>query len=737
MIHGTKRHVAEVTLLAETRRIARELRPLLEEPPEQDALVDAVAELLACFPVYRSYLPEGRDHLDQAFALARQHRPDLAGVFDAVAPVLGDGAAGASQRFQQTSGMVMAKGVEDCAFYRWSRLTSLNEVGGDPSVFAVDPVAFHDAMADPAGRAPARDDRGVHPRHQAGRGRPGPDRRAGRGPRRLGATRSTGCSSSHRCPTPASATCCGRPSSAPGPTTRRCATGSTRTPRRRCARPATAPPGPRPTRRTSGPSTPRSTPPSTTSGSAACSTRCCWPSATPAGATRCRPSCSASPSRASRTSTRAPSCGRTAWSTPTTVGRSTSRPAPGMVAEERPGHPKLRPGPRGAPAPTRPPRALHVVRRPCPRQARRPATSLAFDRGGAVTVVTRLPHGLAARGGWGDTTLALPAGRWRDLLTERWSPATAASRSRTLLATGPGRAARGAAGAAAPARTVRGLGTTRPSGCGWSSTVTAAGSSTWCAGRATGGAPPARCRPGRARTTATTATSSTTTRTPCPTPAHAASTGPSTARSRTFDADALPVVRRRLARPAARRRDDLRAARRHVHPRRHARRRDRPARPPRRDRRRVRRADAGQRLQRRARLGLRRRALVRGPRAVRRPGRLPALRRRLPRPRPRRDPGRRPQPPRTVGQLPADVRPLPGRGRHPLGRPGQPRPGRLARGAPADPGLGPRLVHRLPRRRAAARRRPRARRRVRDRTCSRRWPPRSPRPRPTSASRCS
>ena len=68
-------------------------------------------------------------------------------MFDAVAPVLGDGSAGASQRFQQTSGMVMAKGVEDCAFYRWSRLTSLNEVGGDPSVFAVDPVAFHDAMA--------------------------------------------------------------------------------------------------------------------------------------------------------------------------------------------------------------------------------------------------------------------------------------------------------------------------------------------------------------------------------------------------------------------------------------------------------------------------------------------------------------------------------------------------------------------------------------------------------------
>ena len=45
--------------------------------------------------------------------------------------MLGDGAADATQRFQQTSGMVMAKGVEDQAFYRWARLTSLNEVGGD------------------------------------------------------------------------------------------------------------------------------------------------------------------------------------------------------------------------------------------------------------------------------------------------------------------------------------------------------------------------------------------------------------------------------------------------------------------------------------------------------------------------------------------------------------------------------------------------------------------------------
>ena len=144
MVHDNKRTVADGTLRAETRRIARELATLVEHPAAD--LEDAVAELLACTPVYRSYLPEGREHVEAAFSAARRHRPDLAALLDELAPVLSDGSAGATQRFQQTSGMVMAKGVEDRAFYRWSRLTSLNEVGGDPSVFAVTPDEFHAAM---------------------------------------------------------------------------------------------------------------------------------------------------------------------------------------------------------------------------------------------------------------------------------------------------------------------------------------------------------------------------------------------------------------------------------------------------------------------------------------------------------------------------------------------------------------------------------------------------------------
>ena len=141
--------------------------------------------------------------------------------------------------------------------------------------------------------------------------------------------------------------------------------------------------------------------------------------------------------------------------------------------------------------------------------------------------------------------------------------------------------------------------------------------------------------------------------------------------SRTFDPGVPPVERRVLDRPAARRRRDLRTAHRHLHPGGHARRGDRRARPPGRPRRRLRGAVAGQRLQRHPQLGLRRRAVVRRARDLRRPGRLPAVRRRLPRPRPRRHPGRRLQPPRPQRQLPAAVRPVPARRATPT--PGAPR----------------------------------------------------------------
>jgi (1->4)-alpha-D-glucan 1-alpha-D-glucosylmutase len=58
-------------------------------------------------------------------------------------------------RFGQTTGPVLAKGVEDTAFYRWSKLVALNEVGGDPDVFGVSPAEFHAAAGRLARRWPA------------------------------------------------------------------------------------------------------------------------------------------------------------------------------------------------------------------------------------------------------------------------------------------------------------------------------------------------------------------------------------------------------------------------------------------------------------------------------------------------------------------------------------------------------------------------------------------------------
>ncbi|GLI26968.1 malto-oligosyltrehalose synthase [Agromyces rhizosphaerae] len=161
LIHTTKRAIADGILHSEVLRLTRELLAPAE-PARFDALsaenddlrrfgdtrvADAVAEVLTCFPVYRSYLPYGREHLEDAVAEARLRRPELAGTIDAVAAVLGDSGHPAAVRFQQTSGMVMAKGVEDTAFYRATRLGTLTEVGADPSEFAIDVPTLHERFA--------------------------------------------------------------------------------------------------------------------------------------------------------------------------------------------------------------------------------------------------------------------------------------------------------------------------------------------------------------------------------------------------------------------------------------------------------------------------------------------------------------------------------------------------------------------------------------------------------------
>ncbi|GAA2198549.1 malto-oligosyltrehalose synthase [Sinomonas flava] len=130
-----------------------------------DTLADALAEIAAQFPVYRTYLAPGRtgagdagEHdaavLARACEQAAVVRPDLAATVEGLAPRLADPGEELSRRFQQTTGMIMAKAVEDTAFYRYSRLGTLTEVGGDPTRFALPPAEFHAAAAERERRQP-------------------------------------------------------------------------------------------------------------------------------------------------------------------------------------------------------------------------------------------------------------------------------------------------------------------------------------------------------------------------------------------------------------------------------------------------------------------------------------------------------------------------------------------------------------------------------------------------------
>lgn len=148
MIAGTKREVADTAQAAE---IGRVMRCLPEDArgafAGDDELRDALAALLAAFDVYRAYLPAGTEHVQAAATAAYRRRPDLMGPLATLARLASEPGTEFSRRFMQTTGPVMAKGVEDRAFYRYTRLTSLTEVGGDPSHFALPVAGLHDGFA--------------------------------------------------------------------------------------------------------------------------------------------------------------------------------------------------------------------------------------------------------------------------------------------------------------------------------------------------------------------------------------------------------------------------------------------------------------------------------------------------------------------------------------------------------------------------------------------------------------
>ncbi len=138
-VEAGKRDGVNTILQAELSRLAR-LVPGIENAHA------ALAELLVAFPVYRTYLPTGATNLATAIERARANRPDLADAIDTLAVRLADPADELCSRFQQTSGAVMAKGVEDTAFYRYTRFVAANEVGGDPARFGLPLEAFHRAQ---------------------------------------------------------------------------------------------------------------------------------------------------------------------------------------------------------------------------------------------------------------------------------------------------------------------------------------------------------------------------------------------------------------------------------------------------------------------------------------------------------------------------------------------------------------------------------------------------------------
>jgi (1->4)-alpha-D-glucan 1-alpha-D-glucosylmutase len=128
----------------------------------------ALRELIACFPVYRTYVRPStgevsagdRHRIAEAAAAGRENRPDLEPeLFDFIRDVLllqhrGDVEDEFTWRFQQTTGPVMAKAVEDTAFYTYNRLVCLNEVGGDPDMIGLSPDDFHAACAEAAEQWP-------------------------------------------------------------------------------------------------------------------------------------------------------------------------------------------------------------------------------------------------------------------------------------------------------------------------------------------------------------------------------------------------------------------------------------------------------------------------------------------------------------------------------------------------------------------------------------------------------
>jgi (1->4)-alpha-D-glucan 1-alpha-D-glucosylmutase len=175
IVRDCKIRIMESEMASELAALAREAARIARSNPRScdftaNILSAGLKEIIARFPVYRTYVdgsePTAEDRRDIDWAVAQGRRSEYApdaSVFDFLHALLTTDLVAKPQsgysriavtrfamKVQQYSGPVMAKGLEDTAFYRFNRLIALNEVGGHPDHFGVSVSAFHLANAERA-----------------------------------------------------------------------------------------------------------------------------------------------------------------------------------------------------------------------------------------------------------------------------------------------------------------------------------------------------------------------------------------------------------------------------------------------------------------------------------------------------------------------------------------------------------------------------------------------------------
>jgi (1->4)-alpha-D-glucan 1-alpha-D-glucosylmutase len=167
LVYHSKHQIMKHAMASELNVMAGQLSRICElRPHTRDFTTNnlryALAEVIACLPVYRTYVRSNqvtmldRRYVEWAVARAKKLTQIMdISIFDFLSSVLlldaatdkdplyADAITAFAMKFQQLSSPVMAKGYEDTAFYRYHRLVSLNEVGGDPRIFGISVNAFH------------------------------------------------------------------------------------------------------------------------------------------------------------------------------------------------------------------------------------------------------------------------------------------------------------------------------------------------------------------------------------------------------------------------------------------------------------------------------------------------------------------------------------------------------------------------------------------------------------------